>query len=381
MHPSAAPLPLPDRLSFPAIDMLRGFAALLVLMYHVLIFGNWHNKAQGGLWVLWGRGFTGVDLFLVISGFVIALTALNSHARQGGSFRAGFARRRFWRIAPLYYLTTLVFIVLIQPGLMLVPWHVLAAHLGTHVFFVHNLYSETHGSINGVSWSVALEMQFYLLMLLATPWIARQARAGRTLLMVAVFALAYRYLTTLVWPPGQTPPIVQFIYASQLPGVIDQFACGIFLALTLHRQKGFLLRHLQVGWVNFAAWVLISLPFLLLAIFLEKNFRYWELVSMILGWRVLATLGFTALLAAALVFPWAALWPFAPLRYFGQISYGIYLWHMPVIVTLNNRLPDLAGYPFLGCVMAGSVALAAFTWHLFERPCIERGGLKARPAG
>ena len=375
MQPPSAPSPSQDPRSFPAIDMLRGFAALLVLMYHVLIFGNWQNTAQGGLWVLWGRGFTGVDLFLVISGFVIARTALHGHATQGSAFRAGFARRRFWRIAPLYYLTTLVFVVIIQPGLMLVPWHVLAAHLGTHVFFVHNLYSETHGSINGVSWSVALEMQFYLLMLLATPWIAR-AHAWRTLLMVAVFALGYRYLTTLIWPPGKAPPIVQFIYASQLPGVIDQFACGILLALTLHRQQGMLLRHLQVGWINFTAWILISLPFLLVAIFLERNFRYWELASMILGWRVLATLGFTALLAAALVFPWAALWPFAPLRYFGQISYGVYLWHMPVIVTLNSRLPELSGYRFLGCVMAGSVALAAFTWHWFERPCIERGGLK-----
>lgn len=380
MHAPAAPLPPPAHPNFPAIDMLRGFAALLVMMYHVLIFGQWRDVSQGGLWILWGRGFTGVDLFLVISGFVIALTALKGHATHGSSFRAGFARRRFWRIAPLYYLTTLVFLVLVQPSLMTISWEALAKHIGSHLFFVHNLHSSTHGSINGASWSVALEMQFYLLMLLATPWIAR-ARAGRTLLMVLVFALGYRYLSVLLWPPGQTPPIVQFIYASQLPGVIDQFACGIFLALTIHRQQGFLLRHLQVGWINFAAWVLIALPFLLLAIFLEKNFRYWEQVSMILGWRMLATAGFTALLAAALVFPWAALWPFAPLRYFGQISYGIYLWHMPVIVALNARVPDLAGYHFLGCVMAGSVALAAFTWHLFEQPCIERGGLKTQPAG
>ncbi len=370
-----------DQRSFPAIDILRGFAALLVLMYHVLLFGNWHNSVNGGLWVIWGRGFAGVDLFLVISGFVIARTALQGHATQGNKFRASFASRRFWRIAPLYYLTLLVFVVLIQPGLMLVPWRVLAAHVASHLFFVHNLYSGTHGSINGVSWSVGLEMQFYLLMLLVTPWLAR-TNAWRTLLVVAVFALGYRYLTTLIWPPGKAAPIVQFIYVSQLPGVIDQFACGILLALTLHREQGMLLRHLKVGWINFTAWTVIALPFLVLAIFLERNFRYWELTSMILGWRVLATLGFTALLAAALVFPSGALSLFAPLRYFGQISYGIYLWHMPVIVALNSRLPDLGGYHFLGCVLAGSVALATFTWHAFERPCIERGGLtRKRTAG
>ena len=91
-----------DQRSFPAIDILRGFAALLVLMYHVLLFGNWHNSVNGGLWVIWGRGFAGVDLFLVISGFVIARTALQGHATQGNKFRASFASRRFWRIAPLY---------------------------------------------------------------------------------------------------------------------------------------------------------------------------------------------------------------------------------------------------------------------------------------
>ncbi len=359
--------------------MLRGVAAVLVLMYHVMIHGNWQLKSQTGLWIIWARGFTGVDLFLVISGFVIAWTALDSHARQGSAFRAGFAHRRFWRIAPLYYLTCLIFLVLVQPGLMLLPWDLLVQHIGSHLFFVHNLHHSTHGSINGVSWSVALEMQFYLVMLLATPWIAR-THAGWALLGVAVFALGYRYLSTVFWPPGQTPPIVQFIYASQLPGVIDQFACGIVVALTLHRKQGFLLRHLQVGWKNFAAWVLIALPFLLLAIFLERTYQYWNHVPMIVGWRMLATLGFTALLAAALVFPWASLWLLAPLRYLGQISYGVYLWHMPLIVVLNSRLPELSGYRFLACVSVGSVALAAFTWHWFERPCIERGGLKVKAA-
>ncbi len=379
MHRDTTFLPAQVRLTFPAVDMLRGFAAVLVLMYHVTVHGRWQRSSETGLWLLWGRGFAGVDLFLVISGFVIALTALNSHAERGSAFRADFARRRFWRIAPLYYLTSLVFLVLVQPVLMTIPWGALALHVGSHFFFVHNLYAETHGSINGVSWSVALEMQFYLLMLLATPWIAR-APAGRTLLMVALFALGYRYLSTVIWPPIQTRPIVQFIYVTQLPGVIDEFACGIFVALTVHRQQGFLLRHLQAGWMNFAGWVLIALPFLLLAAFLDKAYLYWNELPMILGWRVLVSLGFTALLAAALVFPWASLRLLAPLRYLGQISYGLYLWHMPVIVVLNSRLPDLTGYRFLACVSFGSIALASFTWHWFERPCIERGGLKIKAA-
>ena len=68
----------------------------------------------------------------------------------------------------------LAFLFLVQPQLLLMGWQTLALHLGSHALFLHNLLADTHGSINGPNWSVALEMQFYLLMLLAGPWLVRQ---------------------------------------------------------------------------------------------------------------------------------------------------------------------------------------------------------------
>ncbi|MBK7654669.1 MAG: acyltransferase [Betaproteobacteria bacterium] len=84
---------------FPLIDILRGFAALLVVFYHVLAYREWPGFPHGGLAELPRSGWVGVDLFLVISGFVISHTALNGFA-GGGAWRLAFAERRLRRIVP-----------------------------------------------------------------------------------------------------------------------------------------------------------------------------------------------------------------------------------------------------------------------------------------
>jgi peptidoglycan/LPS O-acetylase OafA/YrhL len=118
-------------------------------------------------------GWIGVDMFFVISGFVIGLSALQGYDREGPPFRAAFARRRIARIVPLYVLTCLIFLLPVDPSLLGLPLRQLALHLGSHALFLHNLSPATHGSINGPNWSVALEMQFYAAMALATPLLAR----------------------------------------------------------------------------------------------------------------------------------------------------------------------------------------------------------------
>ncbi len=368
----AAPRTAPA--AFPAIDMLRALAALLVLGYHVGVLGDWRGIPQEGYaWALVQRGWIGVDLFLVISGFVIAWSALRSHESQGPAFRRQFAERRFWRIAPLYYFTCLIFLFLVKPDMLAIPGEKLAAHVLTHLFFVHNLHPSTFGSINGAAWSVALEMQFYALMLAVTPWLAR-ASACRLLCGAFAVALAYRYLTTLLMPPG-TPGLTvhdQVVAATQLPGVIDQFACGIFLALVVRRRQGWCYQWFTVGWRNAGLWLLVGCALLSLALNLHASQPYWERPAMVIFWRPLLTMGLTALVAAAIVFPWASWRLLAPLRYLGEISYGVYLWHLLVLHALMARVPGISGYGLLALVLVGTLSLAAFSWHAFEKPWVRR---------
>lgn len=355
---------------FPMIDILRGLAALLVLFYHVIALRPWPDFPMEGLAKLPRMGWIGVDLFLVISGFVIAYTALNSHAQrsQGRSWRQTFMLRRLRRIAPLYLVTIGVFILFVSPGMLQHGWATVM-HVGTHLAFVHNLSSEYHGSLNAPNWSVGLEMQFYVLMALITPWLARNSPL-KIYLLLATIALGWRYASTLVLPPGAASPIVQFIYSSQLPGTLDEFASGIVLAKLLRDGK------LSFTWRKYAICTLMAL--LLLTVAWRKvppETVYWNQTAAIVFARTLLCAGFALCVTCAILWPFrAGVWS-RPFRYLGELSYGIYLWHFPVLLTLIERT-QLQGWPFLLATVGASVVLAALSWHSFEkllmRPNLQR---------
>lgn len=357
--------------NYPGIDILRALAAILVLVYHVIEYGNWTSMPATGLGYVLRRGWAGVDLFFTISGFVIALSALDSVQKQGRTFRRPFAIRRLTRIVPLYLLTGAVFMVLVKPTVLLADAGSFWAHLGSHILFIHNLTHWTHGSINGPSWSVALEMQFYLAMLLLAPWLARTA-ALPTLLYAIVLAVTWRFVTTLVLEPGTARPVLQFIYSTQLPGVIDEFALGIALALVIHRRSDPMASWLQAGWIRFFAWMMTGAALLGAAAWLDLTYSFWNYAGMVIFWRLLLASGFAALIGAAISFPWAASRVLAPIRYLGDISYGLYLWHMLVILSLTTAIPHLQGPKLLVVVLFCTFALASLTWHLLEKPNLRK---------
>ena len=146
-------LPGTQARSYPGIDLLRGFAALLVLAYHVVEHGRWTAMPNSGYGYVVRHGWVGVDLFLVTSGFVITLSALECLRRDPADAQRAFAVRRLARIVPLYLLTGAVFLILVRPAMLGIEPGRLAVHVLSHLFFVHNLHPGTHGSINGPTWS------------------------------------------------------------------------------------------------------------------------------------------------------------------------------------------------------------------------------------
>ena len=348
----------PGNQHFPFVDVLRGLSAGLVVFYHVLVLKGWPDYPASGAGGLLLRGWIGVDLFLVISGFVIGHTAMKAHM-TGLPWRIQFAVRRLRRIAPLYLATSAVYLFLVNPDVLRHGW-ASVVQVAMHLGFVHNLWHETHGTINPPSWSVGLEMQFYLLMALCTPWLTR-APLWKVAAVWSSIAIAWRYGAILVLPAGKTDLIIQFIYTTQLPGVLDEFVFGICIARLLRAQA------LIFTWRRFAGWLAAAVLLLALAwqalTWLESPPSVNDLsgafaTANLLLWRTLLCAGFAALLACAVMMPLAGGWLIGPFRYIGTISYGIYLWHMPILLTLLEKT-HWRGAPLLMATVGGRRVMAS----------------------
>ena len=96
-------------------------------------------------------------------------------------------------------------------------------------------------------------------------------------------------------------------------------------------------------------------------------------------WVEIEQLTAAGLVAAAVACPVGGGWLFWPLRYLGEISYGLYLWHLPVLLTLMDKTPWRAGSLLWG-TLAGTVVLAMFSWHAYEKPWL-RSGPKGKAPG
>lgn len=365
--------PLQERQAFPLVDIVRGFAALSVLVYHLIPHWEWEAFPQSGPLVWFRSGWMAVDVFFVISGFVIGLSAFGRIDAQGRGFRADFLRARLARIVPLHYLTLLAFVLLVQPAL---PGQAGLAHdLLAHLLFVHNLFPGYYGSINGPNWSLGTEMQFYLLVALIAPWL-RSARPWQFALLFVATAWAWRWGAHAMLGAADTDRA--YMAQTQLPGMLDAFAVGLLLARFVRTAAGQSLLKLlgrEARW-RYALLALTALAWwALFSVYYAHHF--WEERAMAVFFRT----GLACCAAAVLVL--ACAWPMPKRRalvalplYLGKISFGIYLWHLPVLLLLarHTRLEPLAALPL---AVLCTVGLAALTWHLFEQPLLRRWG---RPA-
>lgn len=368
---SASPVTLAHQYQYPFIDVLRAAAALLVLVYHVIEVGQWREFPVTGS-ALWFRiGWIGVDLFFVISGFVITLSAVSAYRREGTAFTRNYMQRRWLRIAPLYFCTMLAYIWFVQPDILFAGMRETLIHLLSHVFFLHNLHPTTHGSINGPNWSVALEMQFYFLIALITPWLSRTSPLKILILFIPI-AWFFRYASTLWLIPGLSSPHEQHVLSSQLPATIDTFAFGIALALLIINREHFVTSRLfSPSWRNFLLWTVTAVVVIKLAMLTYwPRANYWDSAMMIIFWRTLLAAGFAAILAATITFPFRRVGLLWPMAYLGRISYGLYLWHTLVLTTLLT-IPSLRGMVLLQWTLLGTVIIAAASWHFLESPFMQ----------
>ncbi|WP_220792264.1 acyltransferase family protein [Gluconacetobacter azotocaptans] len=361
----------PRPMLFPFIDVLRGFAAISVVVYHVIMHFNWTGFPTSGPLVWFRTGWMGVDLFFVISGFVISLSAFGTLDKTADTrkFLAHFARHRALRIVPLHYATCLVFVVYIYPFMFfsLDGWKQFA----THILFIHNFFLMHQGGINGVNWSLGDEVQFYILIMLTAFWL-RQCPPWVIGVGAVAIAWTWRFfiyrMTDISGPLGVFP---RFAYATELPGMLDEFACGILLARFVRTKTGasFIASNPMRLWAFPAATLMMgTISFLIY----WHNAAYWDSAWMVVGYKTLFCITCGLLVMSACSFNQKSLILIsAPLRYLGTISYGIYLWHLSIIEAFK-KLGWLSGPQALPAILILTIVFASASWHFFERPITQR---------
>jgi peptidoglycan/LPS O-acetylase OafA/YrhL len=324
---SAAPAS-DSRSHVPALDGVRGLAALLVMIFH---FGRAEVPGSGaaaiGFFAQFGWG--GVDLFFVLSGFLICGILLDTRDRP--AFLRTFYARRTLRIFPLYFAFLAAYIFVIAPRLpggasdIEARQRWLWLYVGNFDVAAHGWYSGTGSHANHL-WSLAIEEQFYLLAPFAVLLLSRRGLA-RLAVVCALGALALRVALAHTGFPGRWGYVLTFTR-------VDALCLGALLALAARR--GDLLQRL----VPIARVVApLSAVFVVAFALISGNFDSESWRTLQIGLPVL-TLGFAALLVLAVASgegSWIrGTFESRALRFLGVYSYSLYIWH-PLVGALVRR--------------------------------------------
>jgi peptidoglycan/LPS O-acetylase OafA/YrhL len=362
-------MPEPVRSSqryLPGLDGLRALAVGAVVAYHVGL--GW---AQGGL--------LGVGVFFTLSGYLITDLLLGQHEATGGLQLADFWLRRARRLLPALFVMLAVvvaWVTLLDRSLLPTTRGAVVASAGYvsnwWLIAQHSSYFAQFGppSPLGHLWSLAVEEQFYLIW----PWLLWIAlRLGRprtsTRLAAAslLLAAASAVMMALLYRPGYDPTRVYEGTDTRA------FALLIGAALAFVWPS----RHLRSEVPEGARWLLDGAGTAGLVVFAVLVWRTNEYSPFLYrGGMVLLSLG-TALMVAAAASPasrFGRVLGWQPLRWLGVRSYGIYLWHFPIIV-LTTPADGRETLTRSALQVAATIGCAELSWRYLEEP-IRHDGLR-----
>ncbi len=334
----------------PDIDGLRAVAVLSVVLYHA------------GVPFLPG-GFVGVDIFFVISGYLITRIIAREIAEKRFSI-VTFYERRTRRIFPALFVMLAVSFVAASMIALPAEFKEFGDSLTAATFFVSNIYFwQTADYFGGPAhlkpllhtWSLAVEEQFYIVFPLLLLALTRWARGHLFRVLVAVTALSF---AASLWAVAAKPNAAFYLLPTRfwelMAGAL--VALGAVPAISDHR------------WANvFAATGLVLIACAVLFFSSATAFPGAAALLPVLGAALVIHAGTTTQDTVA-----ARLLSMRPMVFVGLLSYSLYLWHWPVLAFARMARGEMLAPSETALLVAVSFVLAVLSWRFVEKPFRER---------
>jgi len=343
--------PVRTRPRIGGLDGLRALAVSAVVLYHL------SPRALPS-------GYLGVDVFMVISGFIVTTLLLREYGRDGRVRVGAFWGRRFRRLVPaLVFMLVVVSIWarLVMPSTLLPQ--VRAQGLSA-LFYVTN-WQLIHSSVSygGATaalspfvhlWSLAVEEQFYLVWPLLLFGLLRLGRGRRTLAIVVSIAGAIASAALMAWIYHGGSGAVRAYYGTDTRA--QAFLAGAVAAMLAPWLRGRMTRVIAVGGG-------IALVGVVAIMFTDAPDQLYQG-----GFALVAVATAVAVLAStASAGPVVWCCDRGPLRALGRVSYGVYLWHWPAVVLLTPARTGLAGLSLALLRLAVTAIATTISWIFVER--------------
>ncbi len=336
------------------LDGLRGLAILFVLLGHL-------SFPTPSVQKIVSNGWMGVDLFFVLSGYLI--TGILLRQRTSPSYYRNFYMRRTLRIFPAYYL-----VLIAATSAYLFSGYEGYENLRKwgsplwFVFFLGNfrqaaLYFWPSPGYFSPLWSVQVEEQFYLVF----PYFVKQLRVKNLGRLLVAVALAVPVLRSCIVSWGHASPLLPFVLTFCRA---DSLAMGALIAVYLHNRQC-----PRPGW-----WLDVVVAGGFVVLFTSHRDPYSAFFGSI-GYTLVAAYFATVLLWTLSRAGQAAtaLFRYGPLPRLGLISYGVYLWHEFAFTRLSFEFNSVALDTLIQFVkIGGAIAVGLASWHFIEKPFQKR---------
>ena len=346
----------------PVLDGLRGFAVFIVILYHLFPY------LKG-----FSFGWMGVNLFFVLSGFLITGILLNT--KDSPNYYTNYLARRILRIFPLYYLFLILFFVGFSLTVIpsLIPdYAYLHNHQLWYWLYIQNwlpLFDTDYPSLNILShfWSLAIEEQFYIFW----PFIV-YITPRKNMLFVCVSLILFSITCRLIFYTDEA--LFSRVYTFTLTR-LDGLAIGSALAVMI--RDPYYINLLNRYTLKLA---LVLAALLAITVAISKSLSFYNpllgtygytLIDLFFGCILVTTLSHTPsnIVKSAAEMKW--------LTFLGKYSYGIYVYHVPLYRLLADSLNGITNSNLLTSLLCLLllIGLAYLSYHLVEKPFLK---LKSR---